>query len=247
MPGWGRGNSTRLPRGGPGPVSRERQGAAALRIYRCRTGDSVLSVASLRTSANPSSDPAVVLMEMPRQYLARLPRLEISSIDGARETCRKVRDHSRGAGLAVAFIRMINDRFLNRAAGSVRRIRGFEPSCNEMIFERSSPSCYSDEPFAALADPGRGDIGPAGFAGDEAFLSLPVDAFHRNHEVTYPCDSSLYLCDTSASHAVDEMPAGDVPRAISKISGIYAEVFETDDWIEQTLSRKLGYGKNAGG
>jgi hypothetical protein len=30
-------------------------------------------------------------------------------------------------------------------------------------------------------------------------------------------------------------------------TGIYAEVFETDDLIELTLTRKLGYGKNAGG
>ena len=30
-------------------------------------------------------------------------------------------------------------------------------------------------------------------------------------------------------------------------TGIYAELFETDDLIELTLTRKLGYGKNAGG
>jgi hypothetical protein len=36
-------------------------------------------------------------------------------------------------------------------------------------------------------------------------------------------------------------------RAISRISGIFGEVFETADWIEQTLPRKLGNGKNARG
>jgi hypothetical protein len=30
-------------------------------------------------------------------------------------------------------------------------------------------------------------------------------------------------------------------------TGIYAEVFEPDDLIELTLTRKLGYGRNAGG
>lgn len=123
---------------------------------------------------------------------------------------------------------------------SVRRIEGFEPCRDELIFERKSPSCYSSEPFTALVNRSRGGIVLAGFAGESACLSTLIDAFHRNHKVT--C-----LCDASVSHALDEMPAGDVHRAVSKISGIYAEVFETDDWIEQTLPRNLGYGKNAGG
>jgi hypothetical protein len=114
-----------------------------------------------------------------------------------------------------------------------------------MIFERNSPSCYSGEPFTALVNQSRGGVVLAGFPGEQACLSTMIDASHRNQKVTYPCDTSL--CCTSANHALDEMPVGDVHRAASKISGIYAEVFETDDWIEQTLPRNLGYGKNAGG
>ena len=41
--------------------------------------------------------------------------------------------------------------FFNRATPFVRWIEGFEPCRNEMVFERSSPSCYSSEPFTALA------------------------------------------------------------------------------------------------
>jgi hypothetical protein len=67
-----------------------------------------------------------------------------------------------------------------------------------------------------------------------------IDAFHRNHQFTY-------LSDASASHALDEMSADDVHRAVSKISGIYGDVYETTDWIASTLPRKLGHGKNAGG
>jgi nicotinamidase-related amidase len=86
----------------------------------------------------------------------------------------------------------------------------------------------------------RGGIVLAGFAGESAYLSTMIDAFHRNHKVTY-------LCDASASHALEDMSADEIHRAVSKISGIYGEVFETADWIEQTLPRKLGNGKNAGG
>ena len=180
-------------------------------------------------------------MDIQQEYLAKLRLLAISQIDRALDKCRKVLDHSRKAGLPVAFIRVINElAFFNPATPSVRWIKGFGPCRDEMVFERTSPSCYSNEPFTALVNRSRGGVVLAGFAGEQACLSTLIDAHHRNHKVTY-------LCDASASHALDEMPAGDVHRAVSKISGIYAEVFETDDWIEQTLPRNLGYGKNAGG
>lgn len=112
--------------------------------------------------------------------------------------------------------------FFNPETPSVRWIKGFEPCRDELIFERSSPSCYSSELFTALVN--------------------------RSHGGSCWRDfREMYRCNASANHALDEMPAGDVHRAVSKIFGIYAEVFETDDWIEQTLPRNLGYGKNAGG
>jgi nicotinamidase-related amidase len=109
-----------------------------------------------------------------------------------------------------------------------------------MVFERSSPSCYSSEPFAALVNHSQGGIVLAGFAGESACLSTLIDAFHRNHKVTY-------LSDASASHALDDMPADEIHRAVSKISGVYGEVYETTDWIASTSPRKLGNAKNAGG
>jgi nicotinamidase-related amidase len=204
-------------------------------------GSRVTSVVSLRSFANSSSVPIVVFVDMQQEYLAKPRLLAISQIDRALENCRMVLDHSRRIGLPVAFIRMLSESaFFNRATPFVRWIEGFEPYRNEMIFERSSPSCYSCEPFAALMEQSRGGIVLAGFAGESACLSTLIDAFHRNHKVTY-------LCDASASHALDEMPADEVHRAVSKISGVYADVFETADWIEQTLPRKLGNGRNAGG
>jgi nicotinamidase-related amidase len=86
----------------------------------------------------------------------------------------------------------------------------------------------------------RGGIVLVGFAGESACLSTLIDAFHRNHKVTY-------LTDASASHALDEMSADDVHRAVAKISGVYGEVHETAEWIAATLPRKLGNGKQAGG
>jgi hypothetical protein len=45
-----------------------------------------------------------------------------------------------------------------------------------------------------------------GFAGESACLSTLIGAFHRNHKVAY-------LCDASASHALDDIPADEIHRA----------------------------------
>ncbi len=199
------------------------------------------SVVSLRNFVNSSDVPIVVFVDLQQEYLAQPRLLAISEIDRALDNCRKALDHSRRIGLPVAFMRMLNESaFFNRAAPFSRWIEGFEPYRNEMVFERDNPSCYSCEPFTALVNQSRGGIVLAGFAGESACLSTLIDAFHRNHKAGY-------LSDASASHALDEMAADEIHRAVSKISGIYGEVYETADWIAATLPRKLGYGKKAGG
>jgi nicotinamidase-related amidase len=201
----------------------------------------VTSVVSLRTFANSSNVPIVVLVDMQQEYLAKPRLFAISEVDRALDNCRKVLDHARGIGLPVAFMRLLSESaFFNRATPFVRWIEGFEPYRNEMIFERSSPSCFSCEPFAALVNQSRGGIVLAGFAGESACLSTLIDAFHRNQKVTY-------LCDASASHALENVSADEIHRAVSKISGLYGDVYETTDWIASTLPRKLGVGKNASG
>jgi hypothetical protein len=75
---------------------------------------------------------------------------------------------------------------------------------------------------------------------ERSSLSTPLDACPRDQKV-------VYLCDASASHAIDEMLADQDDRADSKISAIYGDVIGTADRIEQTLPRKLRNGKNAGG
>ena len=199
------------------------------------------SVVSLRTFANSSNVPIVVFVDMEQEYVAAPRLLAISGIDRALDNCRKVLDHARRIGLPVAFVRMLSESaFFNRATPFARWIEGFEPYRNEMIFERDSPSCYSCEPFTALMNQSRGGMVLVGFAGESSCLSTLIDAFHRNHKVTY-------LCDASASYALDDVSADEIHRAVSKISGLYGDVHETDDWITSTLPRKLGIGKNAGG
>jgi nicotinamidase-related amidase len=96
-----------------------------------------------------------------------------------------------------------------------------------MIFERSSPSCYSSQALAALVERSRGGIVMTGFAGGAVCLSTLIDAFHRNHKVTH-------LCDASASHALDETPADELHHAVWRVSRVYGALLETDEWTEHT-------------
>jgi nicotinamidase-related amidase len=201
----------------------------------------VTSVVSLRTFINSTEIPTVVFVDIQQEYIATPRLLAIPDIEPALANCRRVLDHSRKMGLPIAFVRLLDDSaFFNRATPFVQWIEGFEPHRNEMIFERSSPSCYSSELFASLMEQNRGGIVLAGFAGESACLSTLVDAYHRSHKVTY-------LADASASHALDDVAAHDVHRAVSKICGLYGDVHETNEWIASTLPRKLGSGKNTGG
>lgn len=199
------------------------------------------TVVSLRTFVNSADTPTVVFVDMQQEYTAAPRLLAIPDIDSALVNCRRVLDHAREVGLPIAFVRMLDDSaFFNRATPFVRWIEGFEPHRNEMIFERSSPSCYASELFTSLMIQNRGGIVLAGFAGESACLSTLVDGYHRGHRVAY-------LADASASHALDDLTAGEVHRAISKVAGLYGDVYETSEWIASTLPRKFGTGKNAGG
>jgi nicotinamidase-related amidase len=200
----------------------------------------VTSVVSLRTFVNSSDIPTVVFVDMQQEYIATPRLLAIPDIEPALANCRRVLDHSRKMGLPIAFTRLLDDSaFFNRATPFVQWIEGFEPQRNEMIFERSSPSCFSSDLFASLMNQNRGGIVLAGFAGESACLSTLVDAYHRGH-------NAAYLADASASHALDDMTANEVHRAVSKVSGVYGDIYETSEWIASTLPRKLGAGKNTG-
>jgi nicotinamidase-related amidase len=197
------------------------------------------SVVNLRAFANSAVIPLVMLVDMQQEYLAKPRLLALTDADAALANCRLLLDHARRIGLPVAFTRMLGESvFFNRATPFARWIEGFEPFRNEMIFERTSPSCYACEPFAAFMDQSRGGIVMAGFAGESSCLSTLIDAFHRKHKVTY-------LFDASASHALDELSADQVHRAVSTISGLYGEVCGTAEWIAATASFKHRSGKPA--
>jgi nicotinamidase-related amidase len=189
------------------------------------------SIIDLRAYVDPSTVPTLVLVDMQQEYVVPARLLAIKDPGQALANCRAALAHARSKGFPVAFVRWLGRSALfNPATRFSRWIEGFEPTGADMVFERDQPSCYASASFSEVIGTGGGNFVLAGFAGESSCLSTAIDAFHRGHRVTY-------LSDASASHALEEIAAADVHRAIGKIVGLYGEVVGTRFWIAAT-SRK---------
>lgn len=183
------------------------------------------NVVNLRSYANVSLIPTLVLLDLQQEYIASPRLFSLPEADTALENCRLALSHARRVGLPVAFLRMIDQSpFFNPVLSYSNWIAGFEPLTSEMVFERSKPSCYANREFAHAMSQGGGHFVLAGFSGEAGCLATAVEAFHRGHHVTY-------LADASASHDLDRIAAPTVHETVSQLIGLYADVATTRSWI----------------
>jgi len=193
------------------------------------------NVVNLRSYANVSLIPTLVLLDLQQEYIASPRLFSIPQAEQALKNCRLALMHARRLGLPVAFLRMIGrSPFFNPVLSYSNWIAGFEPLTSEMVFERSKPSCYANREFAHAMTESGGHFVLAGFSGEAGCLATAVEAFHHGHRVTY-------LADASASLALDQIPASTVHETVAQLVGLYGEVTTTRDWIaEQMTNVSLG-------
>jgi isochorismate hydrolase len=183
------------------------------------------NVVNLRSYANKSVVPTLVLLDLQQEYIASPRLFAIPDIEAALENCRKVLRHARQVGLPVAFLRMVGrSPFFNPALSYSRWISGFEPVNSDMIFERSKPSCYASSEFANAMTECGGHFVLAGFSGEAACLATAMEAFHRDHRVTF-------LADASASHGLDQIAPQAVHETVVQLIGLFAEVTTAGRWM----------------
>ena len=183
------------------------------------------NVVNLRSYANKSVVPTLVLLDLQQEYVASPRMFAIPDVEAALENCRSVLRHARRVGLPVAFLRMVGrSPFFNPVLSYSRWISGFEPVSSDMVFERSKPSCYASREFANAMTEGGGHFVLAGFSGEAACLSTVTEAFHRDHHVTY-------LADASASHGLDQIAPQSVHETVIQLIGLFAEVMTANQWI----------------
>jgi nicotinamidase-related amidase len=189
------------------------------------------NVVNLRSYANISRIPTLVLLDLQQEYIAT-PRLyAIPRAEAALENCRRALAHSRELGFPIAFLRMVGrSPFFNPALSYSRWIPGFEPLTSDMVFERSMPSCYANREFGHAMTESGGHFVLAGFSGEAGCLATAIEAFHRGHSLTY-------LADASASLGLNQIAPASVHETVVELIGLYGEVTTTQSWIsEQSAS-----------
>jgi nicotinamidase-related amidase len=185
------------------------------------------NVINLRFNNNAGTVPTLVLLDLQQEYIATPRLFAIPEAAAALDNCRMALAHSRHLGLPVAFFRMVGrSPFFNPALNYSKWIPGFEPAASDMVFERSKPSCYANREFANAMTEGGGHFVLAGFSGEGGCLATAMDAFHRDHHVTF-------LADASASHRLDQISAMSVHDTIVQVIGLYGDVTSTQSWISE--------------
>ena len=196
------------------------------------------NVVNLRSFFDTACPPTLVLIDLQREYVGS-GIFAGPVVAQAISNCRAALGHARALGLPIALVRWSGGGLQSsrRARGS-RWIDGFEPTRSDMVFERNRPSCFASAAFVEVMANARGNLVLAGFTAEGACLATAVEAFSRGHRVTF-------LCDASASRALDDISASDVHRTVSKIIGSFGETLDTKAWIA-SMSWKSGLERENG-
>jgi nicotinamidase-related amidase len=173
----------------------------------------------------------LVLVDMHQDFGACAEDADSPDWSRAVANCRAALRHARALGFPVAFTRrIVTPNALWATPEYPRWIDGFEPRRSDMIFDRQLPSCYANNEFAQMVDRIGGVYVIAGLFAEGACLSTAIDAFHRDHRITF-------LADASASRARQDVPAEAMHKAVAGIMSLYAYVGGTQPWIHATSPR----------
>lgn len=179
--------------------------------------------------------PVIVLADLQREYIAAGRAYAIASLEDCLGRCKAILDEARMMGLPIAHFRQLRaSSFFNHASPFSKWIEDFQPRCNEMVFSRTMPSCYSNSGFCNFLERIEAPtIVLAGLTGEEACLSTAIDALHKNHKL-------IFVKDASASRAIGNLDEAETHELLSKIISHYAETVNSSELLCQlkwSLSR----------
>src|SRR5665213_1085628 len=204
------------------------------------------------------------LMDDSRRSAAdlKLPQRTTSrKILAASQSARPPREILRSSGgTPLSVTRRIHNplytlgcQIIERVTTTTRRSRGFCDACVHAEVNVREYICTTGDRSAAKRSTVSQVVNPRPFVntsnvpivvlGDvqPGWLGKPrlLDPFYRNHRVTYRCDSS-------ASQPWTTCRRTNPSRRLQDFRSMERR-YETADWIAATLSRELGFGKNADG
>ena len=177
--------------------------------------------------------PTLVLVDLHDDHLPEA-RLSVEHGDYRRalDRCRAALAFARRHAFPVAFVRHTCPPASFLAMPDCPSwINDIRPTRSEMVFERTTPSCYGSSEFAQMAQQNRRLV-LAGLFGEGSCLSTLVEGFGRNHHF-------IFLADASVSRRTAGLSAAETHGAVAAVASRYAEVLPTDAWMER-MSRKVG-------
>jgi len=195
-------------------------------------GSAGVSVIHFLNHRRQGEQPVLVLagLHQPRQ-----PELGAHLLDAVLRNCETLLASARAAHLPVAFVRRVAPvRSLSEPQAYPAWLKGFEPRRNDMVFDVSKASCYSNIEFAQAMEYSDGHFAIAGLLGETTCLATGIDAHHRHHRFTY-------LSDASACQNNGPVPAAVFHEAVSQVMSIYGSVMESAEWRRSfMLNRGVG-------
>jgi len=170
----------------------------------------------------------VAFADFQREYVAAGRAFAISDPNAALARSRRWLETARTMMLPIAHFRQYRSgTYFNRAAPFADWIEGFRPRTDEILYERSLPSCYADSGFSDftthIADP---LIILAGLSADQVGLATAVEASSRGHRV-------IFVSDCSATPSLGRLSEADAHRAVSAIVSSYADVLSLDQLLAE--------------
>ncbi len=175
--------------------------------------------------------PLVVFVDLQREYVTEGRAPALSRREPWWTNCLRLLEHARAQGLSVVHFRQLRrEPFFNRTMPFADWIDEFRPRPHEMVFERSMPSCYSNESFATLLESlSRPYYLLAGLTGESSCLSTVMDSHHRGHR-------AVLVADASDSRALGDYCEENVHGVVVEIAALFGEVVSTSD----VVSRRVG-------
>lgn len=177
--------------------------------------------------------PVVVFVDLQREYVTDGRAHALARREPWWTNCLRLLEFARKEGLPVAHFRQLRrEPFFNRATPFADWIDEFRPSPHEMVFERSQPSCYSNDSFSTLLDSlASPHFLLAGLTGECSCLATIFDAHRRGHR-------TALVADASDSRAMGDYAETVVHGVVSEIAALFGDVVSTSQIVTRLAGKK---------
>ncbi|MDE2182064.1 MAG: isochorismatase family protein [Alphaproteobacteria bacterium] len=166
--------------------------------------------------------PPLVFVELQENQLSRNSAVAAAETVTVLNRCRLLLDYARSNGWPLGFV---GARCGKRKRCGISWIEGFEPRRNDMVFERTDASCYTNREFADAMTVAGSVFVLAGFAGERTCLATVMDTARNGHQAGL-------IEDATTAGGLPGLSVAESHRAMVAIASQYATIVTARRWME---------------